>query len=301
MNFRESRCHDIDCVEVEIGPYALTLTESFGPRILRFGFIGEPSVFGEHPGAAVETELGTWRPLGGHRLWVAPESKPTSYAPDDKPIEIEEDDDAIELIAPADAAGFRKQISIACTEREVLKLTHTLTNETTEEQRIAAWGLTIMQGGGTAYLPMEPHKSHAEALLPARPLILWHYTDLTDPRWTLGKRLISLRVDERYGDPQKIGAGNKQGWIGYRVGGYAFLKSFTHEEREYPDMNSNCEIYTGGSFVELESLSPLITLQPGESVTHEEKWLLRRTTSGEKSEDEIAREFEEMNKAAKDG
>jgi hypothetical protein len=294
MNFRESRCHDIDCIEVEIGPYMLTLTESFGPRVLRFGFTGEASVFGEHPAAAVDTEFGTWRPLGGHRLWVAPEVKPMSYAPDDKAIEIEEDDDAIELISPIDAAGFRKQISICCTEGEVLTLQHKVTNETGEAKRIAAWCLTIMQGGGVAYLPMEPHKSHAEELLPARPLILWHYTDLTDPRWTFGKRLISLRVDEQYGYPQKIGAGNRQGWLGYRVGDFAFLKSFSHEEGEYPDMNSNCEIYTGGSFVELESLSPLKTLQPGESVTHEEKWILRRASDWGVSEDDIANGFEEM-------
>ncbi len=295
MKFRETRQHDIDCIEVEIGPYSLTLTESFGPRILRFGFVGGPSVFGEHPDAAVDTEYGTWRPLGGHRLWVAPEAKPLSYAPDDKPIEIEEDDDAIELIAPVDAAGFRKHISILCTEGEALTLNHTVTNETDKEQRVAAWCLTIMNGGGTAYLPMEPHKSHAEELLPARPLVLWHYTDLTDPRWTLGRRLISLRVDEQYGHPQKIGAGNKQGWLGYRVGDFAFLKSFSHEQLEYPDMNSNCEIYTGGSFVELESLSPLKTLKPGESVTHEEKWMLKRANDWGTGENEIADEFEKMN------
>ena len=291
MNFRQTRHHHIDCIEVELGPYSLTLTESFGPRVLRFGLIGQGSVFGEHPGAVVETELGAWQPLGGHRLWVAPESKPVSYAPDNEPIEIEEDDDAIELVAPRDAAGFRKQISILCTESEVLTLRHTVTNETDREQRIAAWCLTIMKGGGTAYLPMEPFRSHAEELLPARPLILWHYTDLTDPRWSVGKRVIGLKVDEQYGHPQKIGAGNRQGWLGYRVGDFAFLKSFSHEETEYPDMNSNCEIYTSGSFVELESLSPLKTLQPGESVTHEEKWILRQANDWTNDEEAIANKF----------
>lgn len=301
MNFRESRCHDIDCIELELGPYTLTLTEGFGPRILRFGFTGEQSVFGEHPGAEVETELGKWRPLGGHRLWVAPEAKPMSYAPDDHRVEIEEDDDAIELIAPVDAAGFRKQISILCTEGEVLTVQHTITNGSGREQRVAAWPLTIMKGGGIAYLPMEPFKPHSEDFLPARPLILWHYTDLTDPRWELGKKLISLRVDEQHGHPQKIGAGNRRGWLGYRVGEFAFLKSFSHiQGKEYPDMDSNCEIYTAGSFVELESLSPLTMLQPGESVTHEEKWILTKAADRGTSEDEIAQRFEQMYMAVKE-
>ena len=294
MNFRETRHHDIDCIEVELGPYSLTLTESFGPRVLRFGLTGKESVFGEHPGAVVETELGAWRPLGGHRLWVAPESKQVSYAPDNESIEIEEDDDAIELVAPRDAAGFRKQISILCTECEVLTLRHTVTNETDREQRIAAWCLTIMKGGGTAYLPMEPYRSHAEELLPARPLILWHYTDLTDQRWSFGKRMIGLKVDEQYGHPQKIGAGNRQGWLGYRVNDFAFLKAFSYEEEDYPDMNSNCEIYTSGSFVELESLSPLKTLRPGESIMHEEQWILREMSEEEINEELLHSKFEEL-------
>jgi hypothetical protein len=173
-------------------------------------------------------------------------------------------------------------------------------NESGREQRVAAWPLTIMKGGGTAYLPMEPFKPHSEEVLPARPLVLWHYTDLTDPRWTFGKKLIALRVDEEYGDPQKIGAGNRLGWLGYRVGDLAFLKSFSFEQdAEYPDMNSNCEIYTGGSFVELESLSPLKTLQPGESIMHEEKWVLRKASDWGINEDDVAGRFDEMMKAVK--
>lgn len=300
MNLRETQCHGIDCIEVEIGPYSLTLTESFGPRILRFGLAGQESIFGEHPQASVDTEYGTWRPLGGHRLWVAPESKPMSYAPDDKPVEVEEDDDAIELIAPVDFAGFQKQISILCTDGEVIRIQHTITNATDNPQRIAAWCLTIMQGGGVAYLPMEPYRSHAESLLPARPLALWHYTDLSDPRWTFGKQMISLRVDANFHQPQKIGAGNKQGWLGYRLRDLAFLKSFSHEAGEYPDMNSNCEIYTDGSFVELESLSPLRLIEPGESVTHEERWIVKAAVGNGSDEAAILESFEEMNKIARE-
>jgi hypothetical protein len=297
MQLSESHCHGIDCIHVELGPYEMTLTESFGPRVLRFGFARGENVFGEHPGAQVETELGVWRPLGGHRLWVAPEAKPVSYAPDDHMIEIEEESDSIDLIAPTDAAGFRKQITISSSD-DVVTLDHTVTNDSNEERRIAAWTLTIMRGGGVAYLPLEPFKSHAEELLPQRQLIMWGYTDFTDPRWKFGKKHIALSVDERYGHPQKIGAGNKQGWLGYRVGDLAFVKSFSFESSEsnveYPDMGSNCEIYTGGSFVELESLSPLKPLAPGESVTHQEKWLLERVASWPDDEDGVHEIFERM-------
>lgn len=297
MQLRESCCYGIDCIEVEIGPYKLTLTESFGPRILRFGLIGGENVFGEHPDAVVETELGRWHPLGGHRLWIAPETKPDSYAPDDHEVEIEEEDDAIDLIAPTDAAGFQKQISIAADERGGLILTHTIMNNNVDVRRVAAWPLTIMRGGGSAYLPMEPFKPHAEELLPVRQLIMWGYTDLTDPRWKIGSKLIELQVDEQYNHPQKIGASNKQGWLAYRVEEYTFVKSFSHEEGEYPDMGSNCEIYTAGSFVELESLSPLKLLQPGESLIHEERWMLTASSDWANDEAQIVETCSAMHRS----
>jgi hypothetical protein len=39
-------------------------------------------------------------------------------------------------------------------------------------------------------------------------------------------------------------------------------------------MNSNTEVYTAGSFVEVESLSPLQKLPPGETLVYTERWQL---------------------------
>jgi len=54
-----------------------------------------------------------------------------------------------------------------------------------------------------------------------------------------------------------------------------FVKRFDFvENAAYPDMNSNTEIYTAGSFVEVESLSPLQRLQAGEAIVYTERWQL---------------------------
>ncbi len=42
----------------------------------------------------------------------------------------------------------------------------------------------------------------------------------------------------------------------------------------YPDFGCNCETYTAGTFIELESLGPLEVVAPGESVQHLERWSL---------------------------
>ncbi len=45
---------------------------------------------------------------------------------------------------------------------------------------------------------------------------------------------------------------------------------------EYPDRGCSFETYTDGQILELESLGPLATLQPGASVEHVERWYLVR-------------------------
>ena len=56
-----------------------------------------------------------------------------------------------------------------------------------------------------------------------------------------------------------------------------FIKSFTFRPgAEYPDRGCSFETYTDAQILELESLGPLTTLQPGASVEHVEHWHLVR-------------------------
>ena len=115
----------------------------------------------------------------------------------------------------------------------------------------------------------------AKLLLPVRNLTVWSYTDFSDSRWSFDREFIRLRVDEQKPEPQKIGVSNKQGWAKYRLDDVVFTKRFGFQENKlYPDMNSNTEIYTAGSFVEIESLGFLQKLNPGESTEHIEHWRL---------------------------
>ncbi|HLL72874.1 MAG TPA: hypothetical protein VK363_15635, partial [Pyrinomonadaceae bacterium] len=139
----------------------------------------------------------------------------------------------------------------------------------------APWALTIMRGGGTAIFPQEPYISWDDYLLPARPLVLWHYTNLADARWAIGKKFIRLTTDATANHPQKIGMLNKQGWAAYLYGATLFVKRFAYREgANYPDYGCNCETYTAGDFIEVESLAPLQRLEPGESAEHLERWSL---------------------------
>ena len=160
---------------------------------------------------------------------------------------------------------------------------------------MAAWALTIMNGGGTALVPFAPFRRHDEALAPAQPLVRWHYTDFADPRWALRERLLRLRCDALLSQPQKAGLLNVQGWCAYARQGELFIKQFPCTAgAPYPDFNCNNEFFTAGSFIETESLGPLATVEPGESLTHVERWSLHRVALSERGDAEVIDQVQKL-------
>jgi hypothetical protein len=155
---------------------------------------------------------------------------------------------------------------------------HKITNIADTEIEAAAWALTIMAPGGTVVIPNEPFAAYSpDHLLPVRSMALWSYTDFTDPRWEFTKDALRLHVDQSIGQQQKIGVLNKQGWAAYEWEGLRFEKKVEFvESAVYPDLNSNFEFYTAGGFVEIETLSPLRSLAPGDTIEHQERWELTR-------------------------
>lgn len=267
-----------NCYRLSNDVVELIVTTDIGPRIIRYGFLGEENILGEMPEAVIKTELGDWKPWGGHRLWLAPEDKPRSYAPDNSPIQFEIiSDTRIRLIQPADVAtGVEKEMTVALDESgSGVTIAHALRNKNPVDIQVSPWAITTMNGGGEAILPQEPYRSWNEYLLPARPLVLWHYTDLSDSRWTFSNESIRLRTDSSIEEPQKIGIGNKQGWAAYRRGKTLFVKKFDYQDgASYPDYGCNTEVYTAGSVIEVESLGPFRKIAQDEFVEHVEHWKL---------------------------
>ncbi len=269
-----------NCIRLTNDEIEVVVTTDVGPRILRYAFLKGENILGEHFDAKVETMLGEFKPYGGHRLWIAPENMPNSYAPDNSQVEyfFDERENSIRLTQAIEpVTKTQKQITVALDEKgSGVSINHEITNCGSETIEVAAWALTVMRRGGEALIPNEPFAPYgAETLLPVRNLTVWSYTDLSDSRWRFCKDFIRLKVDAEKSKPQKIGVLNKQGWAKYRIGNLEFTKRFDFVENAvYPDMNSNTELYTAGDFIEIESLSPLQKIKPNESVRHMERWRL---------------------------
>ncbi len=277
-----------NCLRLTNGTVDVAVTTSVGPRVLFYGFTGGENIFGAHPEAKTATALGEFKPYGGHRLWIAPENMPNSYAPDNASVEyvFDEARNSIRLLQPLETVTqTQKEITVTLDAAggSGVAVHHKITNRSARYREIAAWALTIMNGGdeknvGEAIIPNEPFAAYgANTLLPVRNLALWSYTNLSDTRFTFDEDSIRLKVDLKKTDAQKIGVFNRQGWAAYRLNDVLFKKRFDVDERAaYPDMNSNTELYTAGDFIELETLSPLKRLAPEESVEHVEHWTLER-------------------------
>ena len=274
-----------NCIRLTNSEIDVVVTIEVGPRIIFYGFVGGENILGEHFDLKNETALGEFKPYGGHRLWIAPENMPNSYAPDNSPIEYEYDEqkNSIRLVQPIETTTkTQKEMTVTLDEcGSGVAVQHKITNCGDAEIELAGWALTIMRSGGEVSIPNEPFLPYGKGtLLPVRNLTVWSYTDFSDSRWTFDREFVRLRVDENKKEPQKIGVLNKQGWAKYVSGELEFVKHFGFVEGAiYPDMNSNTELYTAGSFVEIESLAPLTNLTPGASTEHIEHWQLQKTNS----------------------
>jgi hypothetical protein len=202
---------------------------------------------------------------------------PGSYAPDDGPVKCDIHDPLnATLVQTTDATGIEKQIAVSLAPSgSHVSLTHLLVNRTAWPVMVASWGITIVRPDAVAVVPQPPFRRHPEALLPARPLVQWSYTDLTDPRWSIGARLIQLRTEASLPEPQKVGVGNTEGWCAAVTPDEVYIKRFAWDRNAlYPDFGCNNEIFSAGRYLEIEVLGPLKVVQPGESTGHTEHWYL---------------------------
>ena len=276
-----------NCIRLFNDEIELVVTTDIGPRIVRLGFINKQNLFYLVPDHAGKTGGGEWRIYGGHRLWIGPEAMPQSYSPDNEKVEFEVRGNRIKLMQSKEGiSGIVKEMEITLsTHKNEVTVLHRLINQNSRDVELAAWSLSVLAQGGRAIVPQEPYGEGDDFLLPARPMALWQFTKMNDPRWIWGAKYIQAKQDPSAISEQKIGVLNKQGWTAYSLNGDVLIKKFDfNPEAAYPDFGCNNETYINGHFLEIETLGPLTKLPPGGAVEHTEHWLLTKAEASENEE-----------------
>ncbi len=273
-----------NCVKLSNGQIELIATADVGPRIIRLGFVGGQNLFHVYPETAGKTGDKEWQNYGGHRLWHAPEVMPRTYWPDNSPVKTDWSGGTLKLIPALETGnGIQKEIEVTLDPKEnVVKLVHRIINLNQWEIELSPWCLSVMAQNGRAIIPQEDFRPHPDYLLPARPMVLWHYTQMGDPRWTWGTKYVQLQQDPKAKTKQKIGVLNKQAWAAYYLNGDLFIKKFDVDaDATYPDYGCNTETYTDWNMLEVETLGPLAKIPAnGGKVEHTETWSLTKVEVG---------------------
>ena len=266
-----------NCYRMSNGEVELILTTDVGPRVIRFGFVGGQNVFKEFAEQMGKSGEKSWQPRGGHRIWMAPEDGVLSYALDNSPVHAEVKGDTIELTQAIEPeTGLQKQMVVKLAAKgTAVEVTQRIFNKGAKPRHMASWGLTMMAPGGTGILALPPRGTHPKDLPPTNPLVMWAYTDFSDPRWHFTKKYITLRMDPSAASPQKVGSFNKNTLGAYLLGSDLFVKQSTaRDPLKQPDFGCSYETFSSNQFLEMETLGELTDLQPGAATQHVEHWSL---------------------------
>lgn len=269
-----------NCYRISNGEVEMIVTTDVGPRVMRFGFVGGQNLFKEFTEQLGKSGEKEWMARGGHRIWIAPEDVKDTYALDNSPIKIDIQGDVVTLSQPVEPeTGLEKQIVVRMAPSgSNVQVTHRIKNTRTATREFAPWALTMMAQGGHGVTGFPPRGTHPEDLAPTNPLVMWAFTDLSDPRWTFTKKYMVLRQDPKNtGQPQKLGTFNTNTWGAYVLNGEVFIKRYKAEPaKPYPDFHSSYETFTNQDMLELETLGPVQKVRQGETIEHTENWSLHR-------------------------
>lgn len=295
------------CVKISNGIIDVVVTVDFGPRIISFGFSGKENLFYQdterkykipisNPDITDETEP-TFYFYGGHRLWLSPERSAKTIYPDNAPIVYSVLPDGVCFSQPKQkATNIQAGFEIIMGEDAAdIMVVHTAKNCSKEPQACGLWPITMLSGDGLIILPQNTDNNNFYR--PNRTLVFWPNTDIRDERIYYGNRFVTIRQTGKNETPLRIGSNNVFGWAAFAGHNYTFMKRYVHSSQAvYPDFGSSCEISLQKDFVEMQSLSPMYRVEPGQGIKHVENLSVFQTRNSVNPEDEngIAKYIENL-------
>lgn len=258
----------------------------FGPRIFKFNLVGKESPF-YFNAADFRSDKNEYRHYGGHRLWQTPETAGVSSCPDNDPVEVKIGEDSVTLTQKNGAIPLVRSLTFRLKENRVTVL-HELTNKGMFPVETSLWGITQFKPDGYAVVPTSTTDT---GLHYNRTFAVWPYTDMQDRRLHFGNRYVTVTASPDDPKALKIGTNSESGYAAFLTnGGQTFVKKFAFPDggEEFADNGANVEVYACGDFLELETLSPLVYLDMGETCEHYEEWALYERNFMPKPTDEDA-------------
>lgn len=270
------------CLQITNGTVKCLVTVDAGPRIIYYGFDKNILFVDKNREICMDGEFfdknfkkgEKFYFYGGHRLWKSEEDLYT-YNCDNYPVEVNPTAfGASFLCGVQKCTNLQFELTVNMNEDGSLIVTHKITNKDLKPKNIAAWGITMLAAGGTQILPMPNEKT---GFLHNRTLSIWDYTDLADKRLNFIGKYMKIKQLKNSKTALKLGTKNTAGFGLFVLDDLLFTKKADYQSGKlYPDSNCNFEAYTNNKFIEMESLSPLETLEQNQTLVHTEYWNIKK-------------------------
>ena len=157
-----------------------------------------------------------------------------------------------------------------------LMVSQIMTNISDKETSYFFWGRTLVKLGGKIFMPVNPDSRFPDKwgrYIWGEPVLF--ESDPIDPGIMVTDSFFTL-IPDKAGN-QKYGNDSKAGWMAYGYQGLLYIKKYGFfPEKQYGEHYGQTNVfYTNKkTFAEMEPVSPVANLMPGESYTYNEDWYL---------------------------
>jgi hypothetical protein len=265
-----------DAHRISNGKIELIIVPQIG-RIMSLSHVGQENILWENLQESGNIYLPTqkkWINYGGYKLWLAPQSElgwpPDPYIDrgcysfdviDDQTIRL------LGVIHPVKMLRLSIDIKLIHGQSELV-LTHRMENHSKQSMAVSFWGVSQVKPNGQI------------SVIPT----FWQ-TPIWDLKLSEIKQIPSQNIIQRSDlyhlahrdipDKKKVYFFLENAVMTYDWDGYRFIKQFDPYQRfAYPEADSNFEVYFCPQYIELETVSPLITVDPGQSGQDTVRWKL---------------------------
>lgn len=260
-----------NCVEISNSDVRVIISPQSGGRVLHYSLYGKNILFEDSnfDGYMLDDFRKDRHWPDGARFDIGPETIPGKLR--DEPFMGEWDckvidEYSVELIYASDnMLGLHLKRCFRLDESSAkLYINQVSKNYSDEDISRHFWGRYFCKGGGQVVLPLKGNES-------------WGYMGnyKSDSKVTYDEGKLYYDVSD---ETVKIGCNSSAGWISYIYDSLKFNVTFkVIPEMDYTSTQGYTTIfYTNGQVCEIEPVSPLYKLSPGESFVFEQVWNLEK-------------------------
>ena len=287
MEFVKTQFEGLDAVGLTTAKFRMIIVTGAGPRIAHFGKPrGRNLLFWDSEG---KYGRGDWKMRGGHRVWCtrpgADEGEET-YAADNAPCQVKMGRTSVTATAPVDpVTRLQRSLTIRVLDDASVAVECRVLNTSDMLWSGGLWALTctVPTEASTYGIPLGDGTDWDVFTMVTARRWAGHTSRVNDPQISFTEDNLVIRPQ---GHEAKRFIQAPQGVIGLtdtdeRI---TFTKRAPYERNGVYPNNTNIAFYVGPDnfMVELETMGPMQTVRPGESLIHAEVWKLEKPVNWEK-------------------